>query len=302
MITKAIVPIAGEGTRLFPATKEQPKTMLPVFDRGTNGELCVKPILQMIYEQLFESGVRQFFFVVGRDKRIIQNHFTPDLSSVEDLSRKGKFKTAENLLSFYKMVNASEITWVDQPRPNGFGGAVLQAERFVGGDDFIVHAGDTYIVTERNWHLARSLQREEDCDITMLVRPVENPERFGVIRSRHSKGRHVVLEAIEKPRTPVSNLAIMPVYSFTSSIFSALKNAGHGFGGEMQLTDGIQSSILKGQKVTAHELPINSVWVDVGTPESYWEAQELTHNLFSKQSGLMEEMVESGIIQIQQTA
>jgi len=299
---KAIVPIAGEGTRLFPVTKEQPKTMLPVFDRGTNGELCVKPVLQMIYEQLFASGVREFFFVVGRDKRIIQNHFSADSTLVRDLIRKGKVNTADNLESFYKMMDASEITWVDQPSPKGFGDAVLQAERFVGGDDFIVHAGDTYIRTEGNWHLTRSLERREDSEITMIVRPVKDPERFGVIRSRKSIGGHIVLEAIEKPRKFVSNLAIMPVYSFSASIFEDLKSTSFGFGGEVQLTDGIQRSILNGRKVRALELPIDSVWIDVGTPESYWEAQELTHNLFTSKNEFTESVVNGRMFQIPQVA
>lgn len=276
--------------------------MLPVFDRGTNGELCVKPVLQMIYEQLFASGVREFFFVVGRDKQVIQNHFSPDSSLVRDLIRKGKVNTAENLNSLYKMVESSEITWIDQPSPKGFGDAVLQAERFVGGDDFIVHAGDTYIMTEGNWHITRSLERLEDSEITMIVRPVKDPERFGVIRSRRSNGGHVVLEAIEKPRKFVSNLAIMPVYSFSSSIFAHLKSTSFGFGGEIQLTDGIQRSILNGRKVWALELPIDSVWIDVGTPESYWEAQELTHNLYSKQNEFSESFVNGSMIQIQQIA
>jgi UTP--glucose-1-phosphate uridylyltransferase len=300
MISKAVLPVAGEGTRLFPVTKEQPKTMLPVFDRGTNGELCVKPLLQMIYEQLFDSGVREFLFVVGRDRLIIQNHFTPDFSSVDDLASKGKAGAAENLRSFYQIVDASEITWVDQRSPNGFGDAVLQAERFVGDDDFIVHAGDTFIRTEGDWHLRRFIERGEHSEITMMVRPVMNPERFGVIRSRLSNGEHVVLEAIEKPRKYISNLAIMPIYSFTPSIFAALRSTGIGFGGEIQLTDGIQRSIQKGQKVRALELPIDSVWVDVGTPESYWEAQELTHNLFSKENRLMEAVVNARMIQTQQ--
>ena len=284
VITKAVIPAAGMGTRLLPATKEQPKEMLPVFSRGADGGLCVKPLLQLVFEQLFSVGIREFCFIVGRGKRAIEDHFTPDISYVERLRGTGRKEKADELSSFYDMIEVSTLYWINQPKPRGFGDAVLKAESFASDDDFLVLAGDTLIVSDENWHLRRCIQRKVKGgdDATLVVRKVEDPKRFGVIRSRKSgKNEYIVLEAIEKPKKFVSNLALMPVYSFDASIFSALKKVKAGAGDEIQLTDGIQSLVRSGKQVRAIELSKDAVWVDVGTPESYWEAQQLTHKLFA---------------------
>lgn len=285
MITKAVIPAAGLGTRLLPATKEQPKEMLPIFAKGANGDLCVKPLLQLVFEQLFGVGIREFCFIVGRGKRAIEDHFTPDLSYIEKLRGTGRNEKADELASFYKMIEASTAYWINQPRPAGFGDAVLKAESFTGKDDFLVHAGDTFIMTDGQWHLRKCIKHkvEGGDDATLVVRKVDDPKRFGVIRSeRRGKGEYKVLEAIEKPKKFVSNLALMPVYSFDTSIFAALRKVKAGVGGEIQLTDGIQNLVKNRKKVRAIELPKNAIWIDVGTPESYWEAQQLTYKIFQK--------------------
>ncbi len=299
MITKAVLPVAGLGTRLLPVTKEQPKAMLPVFSRGVNGELCVKPLLQMIFEQLFIAGIREFCFIVGRDKQVIQNHFAGDSPFVRHLKERRKIDSADNLRALYKMISKSELHWIDQLNPSGFGDAVLKAESFVDNDDFLVHAGDTCIMTAHDWHLTKCLEREEGEDVTKVVKQVKDPERFGVIRSRMFGDKQSVLEAIEKPKKFVSNLAIMPMYSFGPSIFEALRSIGAGVGGEIQLTDGIQNLIQHGEQVNAVELPRSSVWVDVGTPESYWQAQELTHNLFTGRFNLLEPVTNDSMVELE---
>jgi UTP--glucose-1-phosphate uridylyltransferase len=205
------------------------------------------------------------------------------MSYVEKLSDSGRNEKAKELTGFYKMIEKSAIYWINQPYPKGFGDAVLKAESFAGKDDFLVHAGDTIIMTNGQQHLKNCMNHkiEENDDATLVVRKVEDPRRFGVIISKSSgKGEYKVLDAIEKPKKFVSNLALMPIYSFDSSIFTALKSVRGGVGGEIQLTDGIQNLIKKGKKVSAIELPKNNIWVDVGTPESYWEAQQLTYKMF----------------------
>lgn len=287
MITKAVIPAAGLGERLLPATKEQPKELLPVFAKGTNGDLCVKPLLQLIFEQLFSVRIREFCFIVGRSKRAIEDHFTPDYPYLERLRTDGKATKAKEIDSFYKMIEKSTMHWINQPRPSGFGHAVLQAETFAGNDDFLVHAGDTLIISHDDWHLNRCMERKVKAgdDATLVVRRVGDPKRFGVIRSKKlGKNEFTVLEAIEKPRKFVSNLALMPVYSFEPSIFSALRKVKPGFGQEIQLTDGIQNLVSSRKQVSAIEIPESVTWIDVGTPESYWEAQEFTYRLFSKGS------------------
>jgi len=120
---KAIMPVAGLGTRMLPATEEQPKEMLPALARANDGELCVKPLPQLIFEYSYNRGVRDFIFVLSMGKRSVEDHFTPDNSYLTML-KNSKPKLAEDLERFYEMINNSVITWVNQPEPKGFGHAV----------------------------------------------------------------------------------------------------------------------------------------------------------------------------------
>src|SRR2546428_13730545 len=109
MLRKAVIPAAGMGTRLLSVTKEQPKEMLPVFARATNGDLCLKPIVQLIFEQLYSVGFRDFCFIVGRGKRAIEDHFTPDLSFISKLVNKDLDSDNVELQTFYKKSNDSTL-------------------------------------------------------------------------------------------------------------------------------------------------------------------------------------------------
>src|SRR2546428_9653768 len=100
LLKKVVIPAAGLGTRLLSVTKEQPKEMLPVFARGMNGDLCLKPVVQLIFEQLYSVGFRDFCFIVGRGKRAIEDHFTPDLSFISKLDSKGRDRATEDLQAF----------------------------------------------------------------------------------------------------------------------------------------------------------------------------------------------------------
>jgi len=128
MIRKVVIPAAGLGTRLFPATKEQPKEMLPIFSTATNGDVSVKPVVQMVFEQLYDVGFREFCYVVGRGKRGIEDHFTPDSNFVRLLEGMGKNGQATELEDFYEKLRTSTIMWVNQPEPKGFGNAVLSED------------------------------------------------------------------------------------------------------------------------------------------------------------------------------
>jgi UDP-glucose pyrophosphorylase (EC 2.7.7.9) len=133
-LKKAVITAAGLGTRLLSETKELPKEMLPIFQR-VNGELALKPLLQVIFEQLYDVGIRDFCFVIGRGKRSIEDHFTPDWDFLEYLLKAGKELAAKSIEIFYKKVEDSNISWVNQPQPRGFGDAVLRAEKFVANDN-----------------------------------------------------------------------------------------------------------------------------------------------------------------------
>jgi len=268
---KAVLPVAGLGTRMLPATKEQPKEMLPVFAKTRNGELCVKPLLQLIFEQLYENGAREFIFVVGRGKRTVEDHFTPDYTYLEML-RGSKPSLADDLERFYNMINTSMITWINQPQPLGFGHAVLITQPLIGDDSFIVHAGDTYIMPDSFMQRMVRIFKEEKADAVLLLQEVENPRQYGVAEvSEYDERVYHVKEVVEKPQEPRSNLAIMPVYVFRHELFNALRETPKGVGGEIQLTDGIQRLIQQGRRVYAIKLE-NEVRLDIGTPTQYWYA------------------------------
>lgn len=280
---KVVIPAAGLGTRLLPATKETPKEMLPVFALDGNGEVCVKPLLQVIFEQLYDAGLREFCFVVGREKESISDHFTSDTSFLRSLSENGKRELAEELLSFYGKVTSSSIVFVSQPEPKGFGDAILRAEPYV-RETFLVQAGDTMILSNKNRHLSKLLSVHEEFGsaATFLVKEVPDPRPFGVIEGREvGKGVYAVKRVIEKPEKPPTNLAITALYVFNPEIFDALNSTPKGVGEELQLTDGIQRLIDSGHKVMAVELDKDGMWLDVGSPKSYWDVLNRCYNLFS---------------------
>ena len=255
--------------------------MLPVFSRSKNGEVCLKPVVQLVFEQLFDSGFRDFCFIVGREKRAIEDHFTPDSSYVSMLQRKGKSGPSEDLQAFYDMIDQSTLVWINQPEPRGFGDAVLKAKTFVGRDSFLVHAGDSYILSTGSKHLKRLMEtaNTSKAEAVFLVQQVPDPRRYGVVEGKKSDhGRVEVSRVVEKPQKPASNLAIMPVYIFQASILKALGEIPTGVGGEIQLTDGIERMVEQGQIVRAVELEKDDIRLDIGSPELYWEAQNLSYN------------------------
>ena len=280
LLTKAVIPAAGLGTRLLSATKEQPKEMLPVFSRTKSGELCLKPIVQLVFEQLYEAGFREFCFIVGKEKRAIEDQLTPDLPYVAKLQKLGKTGASEDLRAFYEMIEQSTLVWINQPEPRGFGDAVLKSKSFVAGDSFLVHAGDSYVHSPNSRHLER-LRRTSDvekADAAFLAMRVPDPRRYGVVEGAEEDGGLVrVSKLVEKPQKPASNLAIMPVYAFHSVILKALEVTTKGVGGEIQLTDGIQKLVDWGLSVRAVELEKTDVRLDIGSPELYWEAQNLSY-------------------------
>ncbi|MEM2779990.1 MAG: sugar phosphate nucleotidyltransferase [Candidatus Bathyarchaeia archaeon] len=285
LVSKAVITAAGLGTRLLPATKEMPKEMLPLFSRESGTELSLKPVLQLIFEQLYAEGFREFCFVVGRGKRSVEDHFTPDYSYVELLRKRNKPSLADQLEGFYKRVESSFIMWVNQPEPRGFGDAVLKAEPFVGDEPFLVHAGDTYIVSQGNSHiksLIGNYESRKPYAILTLKETRELQKIFGCAQVNFDGSFIKVRQVLEKPERPPSNLAIMPIYIFEAEIFKALKETGPGVGGEIQLTDAIQKLIEWQMSVEAIKLKEDEVRLDVGTPETYWEALKRSYELSIK--------------------
>jgi UTP--glucose-1-phosphate uridylyltransferase len=288
-IPTALIPAAGLGTRLLSATKEQPKEMLPIFSADEDNILCVKPLVQQIFEQLYDHGIRNFYFVVGKGKRAIEDHFTPDREYIHRLNSHGKNVQAFQLESFYRRIQASMIVWVNQPEPKGFGHAVLQAKRLISTEPFLVHAGDTLIKSRTETILARLAKAymKTQADAMLTLQEVEDPRQYGVAEVNEASDGNLDIEmVVEKPTQPKSKLAIMPLYVLNQSIFSALETTPLDKGGEIQLTDAIQKLIDTGHRVQAIKLREDDMRLDIGTPETYWEALELSYRYASSKGPL----------------
>jgi UTP--glucose-1-phosphate uridylyltransferase len=285
MVRKVIIPAAGLGTRLFPATKEQPKEMLPIFSKTTNGDMIVKPVVQLVFEQLHEAELREFCFIAGRGKRGIEDHFTPDVRCVRNLEGMGKNGQASDLEGFYNKLETSTIMWVNQPEPKGFGNAVLMAQPFVQNESCLVHAGDSCIISKNMDYLKKLLEGFErfNADAAFLVLEIDNPKQYGIVEGEEVEPGFIrVKSVVEKPEKPKTNLAIMAMYVFHPVIFKALEATKPGKNGEIQLTDAIQKLIDWGLKVYAVKLDSSYRHLDIGSPERYWEALELSYQQFCK--------------------
>ncbi len=267
MVTKIVLPAAGLGSRLLPITKEIPKEMLPIFLKTSTNSLTIKPLIQILFEQFYNHNFREFCFVVGKQKRTIEDHFTPDsifLSNpfLDDDVRK-------DLENFYEMLNKSKIFWVNQQEPKGFGDAVLYTEPFIGKDDFIVCAGDTLLPKEGN--LIQKLNEKKlvgEFDACLVLQNVQNPKRFGIAVIDQTSDDVIVTNVEEKPEKPKTNLSIIAIYHFRPSIFSAIRQVKKNKN-EIQLTDAIQKLIEWGGKVNAIILDEQIEVIDIGTVESY---------------------------------
>jgi len=275
-VTKVIITAAGKGTRLLPFTKEMPKEMMPIFSQTFTKNRVVLPLLQYIYEQLYSMNFRDYCFVVGREKRSIEDHFTPHDAYLKELD--GEYKKL--IIKFYKKLENSHLVWINQNKPLGFGDAVKRAERYVGKEDFIVHAGDVTILSKSEHPITRLIEtarKNPDAKVILLCKKIKDFKKYGVPTVKKiSNDLFEVKEVIEKPNRPKSEFGILPLYYFRSDIFSSLKKIKRGKGREFQLTDAIQNLIKEKQKVLAITLNKNEEEIDVGTVESYKISQEIT--------------------------
>ena len=269
MIRKIVISAAGLGTRLLPITKEIPKEMMPLFLRDKNSEVMVKPLIQVIFEQFFQQGLREYCIIVGRQKRIIQDHFMIDEEFLKKFEKKSEYK--QDLKNFYSMLNKSKVFWAEQSEPRGFGDAVKYSESFVGNDDFLVIAGDTLIPKgDKVIKKLMNAKLKGKNDAILLLKEVPDPRRFGVAVINQTKNKDIITNVEEKPKNPKSNLSIVALYRFGPSIFKALNEIRSGQK-ELQLTDAIQKLIDWGGNVSAIHLNENDHVIDIGTADSYLE-------------------------------
>jgi len=244
-IRKAVIPVAGLGTRFLPATKTVPKELLPIVDI---------PAIQYVVQEAVDSGISEVIFVTGRGKDSIEDHFDeiPELEQV--LEERGQKEAVQNLRQIAAMI---EVVSVRQKKPLGLGHAVFCARDLVGDEPFAVLLSDDLI--EAPVPCLRQLMEifEEKRESVLALRrvPEDQVRRYGIVQGKElTKGLYEVENMMEKPQpheTP-SRLAIIGRYILRPEIFSLLENVTPGKGGEIQLTDGI-SQLARQRKVYGYE-------------------------------------------------
>lgn len=231
-IKKAIIPAAGLGTRFLPATKAQPKEMLPIVD---------KPTIQYIVEEAVASGIEDIIIVTGRTKKSIEDHFDKSVELEMELEKHGKDELLEIARSVSEIAN---IYYIRQKEPKGLGHAVLTAKTFIGDEPFAVLLGDDVITSEVPC-LKQMMDMYEQYESTILgVQTVAEDQvnKYGIVQGSQLADRiYTVENMVEKPKIgeAPSNVAVLGRYIITPAIFPLLEKQEAGAGGEIQLTDAL---------------------------------------------------------------
>lgn len=244
-VKKAIIPAAGLGTRFLPATKAMPKEMLPIVD---------KPTIQFIVEEAINSGIEDILIITGKAKRAIEDHFDANLELEMNLKEKEK----KELLKLVQSTEGLNLHFMRQSSPKGLGHAVSLGKAFVGNDPFVVMLGDD-LMTDKiplTKQLMDNYEKTHASSIAVMKVPHDETSKYGMINPDKSvsDGLYSVKSFVEKP-TPEkapSDLAIIGRYLLTPEIFDVLENQKPGAGGEIQLTDAIDT-LNKTQRVFAQE-------------------------------------------------
>ena len=231
-VTKAVIPAAGLGTRFLPATKAQPKEMLPVVD---------KPAIQYVVEEAVAAGIDDILIITGRNKRSLEDHFDRNFELEYQLQAKGK---TGDLAEVVELAELADIHFVRQGEPLGLGHAVSVARKHVGNEPFVVMLGDD-IMDEHSTVLKgmiKSFDEHGSSVVALMEVPEQDISSYGCAAVTDQEGPLCrITEVVEKPAPEVapSNLAVMGRYLFTPSIFEELSHVEVGVGGEIQLTDAI---------------------------------------------------------------
>ena len=231
-IRKAVIPAAGFGTRFLPATKAQPKEMLPIVDT---------PAIQYIVKEALDSGIEEILIITGRNKRAIEDHFDKSFELEYTLKQAGKTKYLKQVQD---ITDLADICYIRQKEQKGLGDAIYCAKKHVGDEPFAVMLGDT--ITKGKTPCTKQLidiyNKYEASAISLERVPQEKVERYGIIKGIEiEQDVYQIDELVEKPpvKEAPSNLAIMGRYVLTPDIFDKIKETGAGVGGEIQLTDAL---------------------------------------------------------------
>ncbi len=260
-ITKAVLPVAGLGTRVLPASKVVPKELLPLVD---------KPTLQYIVEEAVEAGIEEIIFVTSASKRAIEDHFDIFKELEQTLERKGKRKELDELRRIRTMATYASVS---QPEALGLGHAVLCAKKLVGDEPFVVMLGDDLVDPETPC-LPRMLETHEQFGgsvLSLFSVPQHEISRFGIVsieQASSDPNTVKVTHMVEKPSVEEapSNLAVAGRYILTPDIFEILEKTPTGSGGEIQLTDAIEVQAREGRCYGLKFGGFGGIRYDTGTP------------------------------------
>ncbi len=259
--------MAGAGTRLLPATKSQPKEMLPV---------ARKPIVQYVAEELVANKIDQILFVTGRNKTSIENHFDTDPELVRSLTEANKRELLKELQFDDHQVH---FFYTRQRQQKGLGDAVLCGENFAGEQPFVVALGDSIVgLHAQSKSVLRMTElfeaRDANCVIAVEEVPPDQTAHYGIVKVEEVEGGWLqVLDLVEKPKPGAapSNLAIAGRYVFSPMVFDMIRRVKPDARGEIQLTDAIAQMCEEGRRVLALKLAANERRYDIGNFPSYFE-------------------------------
>lgn len=275
-ITKTVITAAGLGTRLLPATRELPKEMFPVCVYDSHSKPCAKPMIQLVFESLYSHGIRNFCFVVGRRKRSIEDFFTEDPALINLLSTQNNGIVTQ-IQEFFDKLNSSELTFVSQPEPLGFGDAILKSRHFVGNDNFVLHAGDDIIMSQESNHLQRLEEafRNHGAAAACLLSSAIDPSQYGVVTGTNLDDRSILIDSVEeKPVTPKSSTVVIAVYAFKPIIFDYLLKAKNMVPPERELEFAVKAMLSDGLRFVGVKLTKDEKRIDIGNPLSYLSAMQ----------------------------
>jgi UTP--glucose-1-phosphate uridylyltransferase len=265
-LNKAVFPVAGLGTRFLPATKAQPKEMLPVVD---------KPLIQYAVEEAYAAGIRHMIFVTGRNKRAIEDHFDTAYELENELEVAGKLE----LLNIVRSMQPADMSFsfVRQPRSLGLGHAVLCAEHMVGNEPFAVLLADDLMVGPQGGasvlaQMAEQFKTLQQSILAVQEVPLDQTRRYGIVAGQAAGAQLTKVSAmVEKPAPEAapSRMAVAGRYILTPAVFKHIRSQKPGVGGELQLTDGI-ASLMTEQSVYAFEYAGKRY--DCGSKEGFLEA------------------------------
>lgn len=253
-ITKAIIPVAGLGTRFLPASKSVPKELFPVLN---------KPVIQYLVEELRNAGIREVIFVINKDKNAIKEHFLPNGKLEKTLEERGKHDLKKLVCEVSDLM---KYHFVEQKEPLGDGHAILCAKKQVGNEPCVVIFGDTLVDATPSMvkQMIQTYESKKTCVVSVMRIPKNETESYGIVTPKSTGKIFEIIDLVEKPKpkNAPSDLAVIGSYIVTPRIFEELEKKPSSVGNEIRLIDAFH--LLK-ESEPLYGCKIDGEWLDTGT-------------------------------------